>query len=71
MQEIKMVEEEGSFGKRKVAIASPTAKYGDKIKVPAKVVCVHPVVRNGKCIVCHDPVRVAAKPSKIARRESK
>ena len=62
--------EEGSFGTRPVKVGKPEEKYGDKIKVPAKAVCVHPVVRLGKCIVCNNPVRVARKPAKIARRQS-
>ena len=62
--------EEGSFGTRPVKVGKPEEKYGDKIKVPAKAVCVHPVVRLGKCIICNNPVRVAMKPAKIARRQS-
>ncbi len=62
--------EEGSFGTRPVKVGKPEEKYGDKIKVPAKAVCVHPVVRLGKCIVCNEQVRVARKPAKIARRQS-
>jgi hypothetical protein len=61
---------EGSFGQRIVKTSKATEKYGDKIKVPAKAVCVHPVVRLGKCIVCNEQVLVARKPAKIARRQS-